>query len=106
MTREEQIEEAAEKYRDKIFDTNPNGFTTAPFVNEDSLCHAFERGAQWADEHPQHGINACEHKIHSLEQQLAIAEEALNKISEFGGVIGHPYTAKEALAKIEAIKSK
>lgn len=40
------IEAEAIKYRDEDFERNPNGYTIAPYVNEETIAHVFFMGAQ------------------------------------------------------------
>lgn len=45
---ERELEKAAEQYRDADLKQNPNGYTVAPYVNEETTSTAFEAGARWA----------------------------------------------------------
>jgi hypothetical protein len=100
MTRLKQIEEAYETFEHV------------------SMERSFYQGVLWADEHPDSDldlrlssafvsstmIGARDHIISGLEQQLAIAVEALKLFDMLCYTCGSDSISKEALAKIEAIK--
>lgn len=44
---ENHMNEAADKYRDDDFKRNSNGYTVAPYCNEDTTSLAFKEGATW-----------------------------------------------------------
>jgi hypothetical protein len=103
MTRLEQIEEAA-----KNVDFQPDANQIVSFIV----------GAQWADANPDIDIRlnsafisstmigARDHIILGLEQQLAIAKEALKLIPSLLNDAEDSRIAKEALAKIEKLEKK
>lgn len=53
MSREKQIEEAAEKYEHEFHDFYKEGMTVANYCNSEIPGTCFIKGAQWADENPK-----------------------------------------------------
>lgn len=50
MSDKDTLEKAAEEYRDKDFENNPNGYTVSPYCNSETTTEAFMAGAQWQAE--------------------------------------------------------
>lgn len=99
MTRREQIKEAAYNW---AFQTDDDSK-----INDRTECeYGFKKGAEWADSNPtvNAGLFINKKEYNKLEQQFAIAEEALKKLNGNVPIKFSPSYAKEALIKIMELK--
>lgn len=92
------ISKAAAEYRDNDFKMNPNGYTVAPYVNEDTVSDAFEAGAEWRDR-----------QILECPEVMALAEAAhqVKDCYDEGDSVGMAHAQidfREALAAFDRLK--
>ncbi len=65
-TLQEIRDEASAKYRDEDFKNNPNGYTVAPYVNEETTATAFDAGFDSATKHLSGEIERLKGAIEAL----------------------------------------
>lgn len=80
-------DEAAEKYRDEDFKKNPDGYTIAPYVNDETTEIAFRAGADWANNQARVDIEQLKAQLQMTNSNWPHEKKLHDKLAEAKAVI-------------------